>query len=376
MKRILSYLMYLTLLIFTSQLSAHEAGVTDTQVELGKTQVKLTLTLPNKLLVGDISQNNAIKNNLIQSFFKVNNQSQTCIVNRIVQKALDNINSTQYHLLFQCPAALNQVKLTYHLSESLTNDHKNYLTIKIAGRTQVITLDRLNNQHQIPVKKLIDLWQIELIDNDFEPNNPNLAEQNSFWSEISRVWSATSHYFFIGIEHIIFGYDHLLFLLALILLPSSIRHLVLTITFFTIAHSLTLALSLFELVSVPIWLVESFIAASIIFVALENIIRLKKYSDIQQPSYYNNRLRISFVFGLIHGLGFSFILKEMGLTQDLVPSLIFFNLGVEAGQIALVILFIPLLYALHKSKKCSVLLQISSLILAFIGSFWLIQRIN
>ncbi|WP_048692116.1 HupE/UreJ family protein [Catenovulum maritimum] len=376
MKRILPYLMYLTLLIFTSQVSAHEAGVTDTQVELGKTQVKLTLTLPNKLLVGDISQDNAIKNNLIQSFFKVNNQSQTCIVNRIVQKALDNINSTQYHLLFQCPTALDQVKLTYHLSESLTNDHKNYLTIKIAGRTQVITLDRLNNQHQIPVKKLIDLWQIELIDNNFEPNNQNLAEQNSFWSEISRVWSATSHYFFIGIEHIIFGYDHLLFLLALILLPSSIRHLVLTITFFTIAHSLTLALSLFELVSVPIWLVESFIAASIIFVALENIKRLNKYSDIQQPSYYNNRLRISFVFGLIHGLGFSFILKEMGLTQDLVPSLIFFNLGVETGQVALVILFIPLLYALHKSKKCSVLLQISSLILVFIGSFWLIQRIN
>ena len=127
-------------------------------------------------------------------------------------------------------------------------------------------------------------------------------------------------------EHIFLGYDHLLFLLALILL-SRFRDLVLVVTSFTLAHTLTLILVALELVTLPTRLVESGIALTIVYVALENL----------WTKDTSHRWLLTFCFGLVHGFGFANVLRELGLpATGLVRSLLSFNVGVELGQLAVV----------------------------------------
>ena len=140
-------------------------------------------------------------------------------------------------------------------------------------------------------------------------------------------------YLTLGVEHILLGIDHLLFVLALLLVTEGWRKLVLTITAFTVAHSITLALATLGFVSVPSAPVEAVIALSIVFVAAE-IIRTRRGAPgltARAPWI------VAFTFGLLHGFGFAGALKEIGLPQSDVPlSLLTFNLGVEAGQLMFV----------------------------------------
>ena len=148
-------------------------------------------------------------------------------------------------------------------------------------------------------------------------------------------------FFPLGIEHILTGYDHLLFLLALMLRGGGLWSLLKIITAFTIAHSITLALAALDVVVLPSVLVESVIALSIAYVALENL--LPRYA-------VSRRWAVSFLFGLVHGFGFSSVLREIGLPKEnLLLSLLNFNLGVEAGQLTVVLLVVPILMRL-KSK--------------------------
>lgn len=140
-------------------------------------------------------------------------------------------------------------------------------------------------------------------------------------------------YFTLGIDHILEGFDHLLFVMALLLLVSGWRRIALTITAFTLAHSLTLALATLELVRVPSAVVEALIALSIVLVAVE-IVRSR---DGEATLGGRMPWLIAFAFGLLHGLGFAGALTEIGLPEDAIPAaLLFFNLGVEAGQLAVV----------------------------------------
>ena len=148
-------------------------------------------------------------------------------------------------------------------------------------------------------------------------------------------------FFALGIEHILTGYDHLLFLLALMLCGGGLWSLLKIITAFTIAHSITLALAALDVVVLPSALVESLIALSIAYVALENLLPRHAVS---------RRWAVSFVFGLVHGFGFSSVLREIGLPKEnLLLSLLNFNLGVEVGQLTVVLLVVPILMRL-KSK--------------------------
>ena len=124
----------------------------------------------------------------------------------------------------------------------------------------------------------------------------------------------------LGMEHIATGYDHLSFLLGLLIATASLRSLVKTVTSFTVAHSITLALATFDVVALPSRFTESAIAASIVYVAVENLILRRSIE----------RYRITFLFGLVHGFGFSNVLREMQLPRaNLALSLFSFNLGVE-----------------------------------------------
>ncbi len=187
-------------------------------------------------------------------------------------------------------------------------------------------------------------------------------------------WSVIKTYVFLGIEHILFGVDHLLFVLALLLITKGFGRLVKTITAFTIAHSITLSLATLGMVGLPVSPVEAVIALSIVFLAVELI------------HYYNGRegltVRypwvVAFIFGLLHGFGFARALLEVGLPQSDIPvALLFFNVGVELGQLAFVMVVMGLLWILGKIKIAWPiwLKWVPPYAIGSIATFWLIERV-
>jgi hydrogenase/urease accessory protein HupE len=137
-----------------------------------------------------------------------------------------------------------------------------------------------------------------------------------------------------GIEHIFLGYDHIAFLVAIVLWAQRLWPVIKIVTAFTIAHSITLSLAALQIVVFPSAIVEPAIAATIIFVAVENFFSRN----------VDGRWQVTFVFGLIHGFGFASALQEIGLPANAaVPALAAFNIGVEIGQVVIVALIFPLL---------------------------------
>lgn len=177
-----------------------------------------------------------------------------------------------------------------------------------------------------------------------------------------------SNFVILGIQHIITGYDHILFVLCLILPAAiSLGRVVEVVTAFTLGHSITLGLATLGIVSLPSQLVEAAIALSIVFVAIENMTKWK----------LKKRWIITLLFGLIHGFGFAGILQEMELSSSTVASsLLFFNLGVEIGQIAIIALVFPLLAMARKYKRFPVFVTTSSTLIMAMGLFWFVQRIG
>jgi hydrogenase/urease accessory protein HupE len=187
------------------------------------------------------------------------------------------------------------------------------------------------------------------------------APQNtvSFWAFLK-----------LGIEHILTGYDHLLFLCGLLVVCRRFSSMAAIITCFTLAHSLTLALAALDLVTIPGRVVEPLIAASIVFVGLENLLRR------DEPRW---RWALTFAFGLIHGFGFAGVLKQIGLGSGgralLVP-LFSFNLGVEMGQLAVTAILLPVLWKLRGLPAYERYGRHAiSAAVALIGAYWLVQRL-
>jgi hydrogenase/urease accessory protein HupE len=172
-----------------------------------------------------------------------------------------------------------------------------------------------------------------------------------------------------GIHHILIGPDHLLFLVGLLLLGGSVRKLALVVTAFTLAHSLTLSLAVLGVFSPPARIVEPAIALSIVYVGIDNLL-VRRGRDL--------RPWIALGFGLVHGLGFASVLREMDLPRRaLAWSLVSFNAGVEIGQLAVVVAVASALAALRaKSERASQLIAVAgSVVVVVAGSFWFVQRL-
>ena len=171
----------------------------------------------------------------------------------------------------------------------------------------------------------------------------------------------------LGFEHILEGWDHLLFLLALVLPGGRLGAFVRIVTAFTIAHSLTLAVAVLGLVNVPAAPVEALIALSIAWVAAENLIRVRPMS---------RRWVVAFVFGLIHGFGFSTVLRDIGLPRDaLLSSLMWFNLGIEFGQLLVLLLLVPALAWLSRVRPEKPVPQALSALILVASAMLLMQRL-
>lgn len=182
------------------------------------------------------------------------------------------------------------------------------------------------------------------------------------------LWSTVLTYLWQGILHIVLGLDHVLFVLCLLLAARRFRQLLLIITAFTVGHSVTLVLSALDIFTLPDTLVEPIIAISIAYVAAENLLRKGEV-----PYLYATAL----VFGLVHGFGFSYVLRdELGLpTQALVPALLSFNVGVELGQIAIVALAYPLIKWGRDKDVYPKILQWGSATILVIALYWFVTRI-
>jgi hydrogenase/urease accessory protein HupE len=174
----------------------------------------------------------------------------------------------------------------------------------------------------------------------------------------------------LGVKHILTGYDHLLFLFGLLLVARGFFSSLGIITAFTIAHSITLAVATLHLVQIPSRIVEPLIAASIVFVGIENLLR----GDIPTA-----RRIVAFGFGLIHGFGFASALREAGIgsgTGDIILPLFSFNLGVELGQIMVAALALPIIWKLRENPIfIARWAPACSAAVVLLGSFWFVQRV-
>jgi hydrogenase/urease accessory protein HupE len=171
----------------------------------------------------------------------------------------------------------------------------------------------------------------------------------------------------MGIEHILTGYDHLVFLLGLVLARGRVRQLVGVVTAFTVAHSITLALAAFGVWAPSPRIIEPAIALSIVYVGVENFF-------VKDAS---KRWRITFPFGLIHGFGFAGALQEISLPRAQIPgALLSFNLGVEAGQLVVIAVVLPIIFSLRKQDWFEPrAVRVVSGAVAVAGGVWFVLRV-
>jgi hydrogenase/urease accessory protein HupE len=196
------------------------------------------------------------------------------------------------------------------------------------------------------------------------------------------TWEIAATYLRLGMEHILFGYDHLLFVLALVILVQNWRAVALTVTAFTVAHSVTLAAATLGLVNVPSPPVEAAIALSIVLVAVEIVNARRSIPSLTARWPW----LIAFCFGLLHGFGFASALAEVGLPHYAIPvSLLFFNLGVEVGQL----IFVAAILAASGLFRRAIALRFDSALvqrtvdrldgtaayaIGAVAAYWLIER--
>lgn len=238
---------------------------------------------------------------------------------------------------FACPAIPGRLVLTDRLSAQFGEHYRTIASVRGTGGVRAERV--LDREHP---RAELDLGR---------------AAPSSGWLDFIRL----------GLEHIGGGADHLLFLAALVIGSRSVGRLLLVVTAFTVAHSLSLALAVFGVVDISPALVEPLIAASIVWVALENLWR--------GPASALRRIALTFAFGLVHGLGFAEALRELHLDQAaLVRALLGFNLGVEAGQVLVVLALAPLLAWAARAPDARRWERAGSGLIALVGAVWLIQR--
>jgi hydrogenase/urease accessory protein HupE len=204
-----------------------------------------------------------------------------------------------------------------------------------------------------------------------------IARPSQPWVEIiaqRSAWQVAWDYTVLGVDHILSGLDHLTFVLALLLIVSGARRLLITVTSFTLAHSITLAVATLGVLRLPGPPVEAVISLSILFLASE-LVKVNRGLPSLTARY---PWLVAFTFGLLHGFGFAGALAEVGLPQNEVPlALLMFNVGVELGQllfIAIILAIFFLLSRLHR-KWPAWLRQVPAYGIGGIAAFWMIERV-
>jgi hydrogenase/urease accessory protein HupE len=330
--------------------SAHDPGLSTATIQIAPGTLQITLTFAPKdseqLLAQESSS--AARNDLpklISQEFQIELDGETVAP-----------TSSNYHIDSQHNAVIcltlpstNPTNLTVKsaLLNRLSPGHRQYLSVygtqpqpiaerllRVASDTATIPVPRICETAQPPIK------------------------------------TAVAGFLKMGINHILTGYDHLLFLFGLLVVSSRLGSALKIITCFTVAHSITLALATLSPVPAPSRYVEPLIAASIVYIGLENLLRRG------EPK---GRWLLTFGFGLVHGCGFASALRELGVGANglgVAVPLVSFNLGVELGQLCIAALVLPFLWKLRRNpgfvRQC---VPACSVLIALLGGFWFVQRV-
>ena len=220
------------------------------------------------------------------------------------------------------------------------------------------------------------LLRLEFLDNTSQSVQLTPVNNSYTVMQTASTWQIVRTYTWLGITHILLGFDHLLFVFALLLIVKSMRRLLWTITAFTLAHSITMAGATLGFIHIPQQPVEAMIALSILFLAMEIV--HEKQGKVCLTARYP--WLIAFIFGLLHGFGFAGALAEIGLPQQAITlALVFFNIGVELGQLMFVAIVVLVGLALQRLKHPNLLQKIETVVVYAIGglsSFWVFERIS
>ena len=264
---------------------------------------------------------------------------------------------------------------------SLHTTRDGFLKKQSFKAVDIINGTSVNIRYPVMNPSVSTILRVELLSG--EQYNQLLSPDQMEWiiPDKETRWGIAGQYTKLGIKHILEGWDHLLFLVCLVFIAGTGKKMLITITGFTIAHSITLILASLNVVNIPIPPVEAVIALSVVFLAMEIA------NDNKESLTYNYPIAVSSSFGLLHGFGFASVLSDIGLPQTQIPvSLLFFNVGVELGQI-IFLLGVILCYYIYKNvnesfrfNKINVLRGLSfekacAYFVGCIASYWMIERI-
>ena len=317
--------------------------------------VNLDSNFDSKIVWGEILEHEQALKQSIQSKISITENHHLCTLQTGALQ-LDFLNTNKYiHLpfTFTCPKPIESLKISYSVLFDKDANHEAYLSLTHDNIAQ----NRLFSQENLSTK-------IEL------------KESTLFLTFLEFIKE--------GMIHIFIGIDHILFLVALLLssvlfrkngawyvndsLKSVLINVLKIVTAFTIAHSITLSLCILGFISLPSWIVESFIALTVIVAAINNL----------SATIQNRLWMLVFLFGFIHGLGFASVLLELELSSSSKFIVLFgFNLGVELGQALIVSTLVPLLYLFRKQRfYIPLVLKFGSLLIILMGMIWFVERVS
>ena len=363
MKRCITTLAVVGLAIcLTWPASAHEVGLSAATVQLHTNKLEALLTFAvretEEVVSLDLNQDGAVsadefalgRETLAQALATNCSVRFDNVVAKLgeVRCQLDTSNNVDLHFTCDLPK-FKQLDLYYDVILLLAPGHRMFFTLLTpAGDT---IAERLLNQNSPHVSIQLD------------------AETPETKPEPPAALPTFAGFLKLGVEHILVGYDHLLFLLALLVVTRNPLSALKVVTCFTLAHSITLAVATFDLVNLPRTVVEPLVALTIVSVGLENLWRRG------DP---HGRWLLTFAFGLIHGFGFAAGLLEMKLPTDKLAELLLgFNLGVEVGQVSVVMAVLGVTYLLIKAKLSlprPPVVDLASAGLVGIGLYWFLGR--
>ncbi len=316
-----------------SELAAHGTGIEGTlRFSLADLRGQMLLDDPRAPPLPALTR-------LVVEPFVIRASGEPCVLQPGVTAGPDGDDGLALHARWTCPREVSQLAVRVGFLETFPGGHTH--------------LSR------------IDFGHGEL--------SQRVAQRDEASFEARRTGSprgAFGRFLLLGVEHIFTGYDHLAFLIGLLLLGGSAWELVKIVTAFTAAHSLTLALAALGLVTPPARAIEPLIAASIVYVGTENLWALRRGSPERT---LRHRWVLTFAFGLVHGFGFAAVLRELQLPRAaLASALVSFNIGVECGQVCIVLLAFPLLRRLRRTPAFA---PAASACILVLGGFWLVSRL-
>ncbi|MDP4084764.1 MAG: HupE/UreJ family protein [Bacillota bacterium] len=370
-KRKIISLLVISLLFAPRTSLAHAFSAAFTNLTLTQNRTELTYSIDTLSVIEGIGgdQNNDGKLNN-QEFTKikyrlqewiedsvvleVNGKQQTSKVSNLkIEKKGDKEVAT-IHFIYPTYAAGSTVKLLDDIFYEGRNfsSYTNLLSIDYEGQISEAALQGKNRD-----------WTMLLAENQQIQQQAGVTLPSPQRPSLSHTsWGS---FLVLGMKHILTGYDHLLFIFALLIRKQSIKQYITTVTAFTIAHCITLSLAVLGFIELPSRFVESMIALSICYIAIENIFRNK----------IKFRWVITFFFGLIHGLGFASLLKEMNLPKpDLAIALLNFNVGIEIIQLIIVLTLVPILFKLQTTNGYKKFINFGSTSIFILGTIWFFQR--